>query len=66
MKKIWDLKIRNVKVFSSKKLRQNITNVLFLLFMLSSLLFCFLCLEKICNLSICIYNKINIIVDLVK
>ncbi len=60
------LKIKKVKVCSSKKLKQNITNLLFLLFMFSSLLFCFWCLEKICNYSICISNDIKIIIDLVK
>jgi hypothetical protein len=65
MKKIWGLKIKKVKVFSSKKLKQNITNVLFI-FMFSSLLLCFWCLEKICNLSICISNDIKIVIDLVK
>jgi hypothetical protein len=38
MIKIWGLKIKKVKVFSSKKLRRNITKVLFLLFMYFSLL----------------------------
>jgi hypothetical protein len=66
MRKIWGLKIKRVKVFSSKKLRQNITNVLFLLFMFSSLLLCFWCLEKIYNPSICTFNAIEIVIDLVK
>jgi hypothetical protein len=66
MKKIWGLKIKRVKVFSSKQLRQNITNVLFLLFMFSSLFLCFWCLEKLCNPSICTFNDINTVIDLVK
>jgi hypothetical protein len=66
MKKIWGLKIKRVKTFFSKKLRQNITNVLFLLFMFSSSLFCFWCLEKNCNPSIYTFNDTKIIIDLVK
>jgi hypothetical protein len=66
MRKIWGLKIKRVKVFSSKKLRQNITNVLFLLFMFSSSFLCFWCLKKICNPLICTSNDISIIIDLVK
>jgi hypothetical protein len=38
MKKIWGLKMKRVKAFSLEKLKQNITNILFLLFMFSSLL----------------------------
>jgi hypothetical protein len=66
MRKIWGLKIKKVKVFSSKTLRQNIANVLFLFFMFFSLLLCFWCLEKICNLSIFIFNDIKILTNLVK
>jgi hypothetical protein len=66
MRKIWGMKIKRVRDFSSKKLKQNITNVLFLLFMISSLLLCFWCLKKICNPSICTFNDINIVIDLVK
>jgi hypothetical protein len=66
MRKIWGMKIKRVRDFSSKKLKQNIANVLFLLFMISSLLLCFWCLKKICNPSICTFNDINIVVDLVK
>jgi hypothetical protein len=60
------LKIKRVKFFFSKELRQNITNVLFLLFIFSSLLLCFWCLKKICNPSICTSNDIKIVIDLVK
>jgi hypothetical protein len=66
MKYKWGFKIKKVKVFSSKKLKENITNVFFLLFMFSSLLLCFWCLEKTFNPSIYISNDIKIIVDLVK
>jgi hypothetical protein len=66
MKKIRGLKIENVKAFSSKKLKQNITNVLFFLFMLFALFLCFWCLEKIYNLSICTSNDIKIVIDLFK
>jgi hypothetical protein len=65
MKKIWGLKIKRAKAFSSKKLRQNITNFLFLLFMLYSLLLWFWCLERICNPPICTSNDIKMVVDLV-
>jgi hypothetical protein len=66
MKKIWDLKIEKVLKISSKELAQNITNVFFLFFMFSSLFFCFWCLKKNYNLSICTSNDIKIIIDLVK
>jgi hypothetical protein len=66
MRKIWGLKIKRVKVFSSKTLRQNITNVFFILFMFSSLLLYFWCLENTFNSSIYISNDIKIIIDLVK
>jgi len=66
MRKIWGLKIKRVQVFSSKKLKQNITNVLFLLFMFSSLLLSFCCLKEICIPSICISNDIKIVINLVK
>jgi hypothetical protein len=66
MKKLWGLKIKRVKKISSKTLKQNITNVFFLLFMFSSLLLCFWCLEKNCNPSICTFNDPKIIIDLVK
>ncbi len=65
MRKIWGLKIKKVKVFSSKKLKQNITNVFFLLFMFSSLFLCFWCVEKNFNPSICTSNDIKIVIDLV-
>jgi hypothetical protein len=60
------LKTKRVKVFSSKELKQNITNVLFLLFMFLFLAPLLLVLEKICNRSIHISNDIKVIVDLVK
>jgi hypothetical protein len=61
------LKIKKVKVvFFSKTLKQNITNVFFLLFMVSSLILCFWCLKKICNPSICTSNDIKIVIELVK
>jgi hypothetical protein len=52
--------------FFFKKLKENITNVLFFLFMFFSLLLCFWCLKKICDPSIYISNDIKIIIDLVK
>jgi hypothetical protein len=58
--KIRGLKIKRVKVFSSKILRQNITNVIFFL------LFCFWCLEFFYNISLCTFNDIKIVIDLVK
>jgi hypothetical protein len=66
MRNIWGLKIKRVRAFSSKKLKQNITNVIFFLFMFFSLLLHFLCLEKNCNPSIYISSDIKIVVDLVK
>jgi len=58
--------IKRVRVFSSKTLNQIITNVFFVLFMFSSLLVCFWCLEKICNPLICTYNDIKVVINLVK
>jgi len=66
MKKNMGFENRRVKIFSSKKLKQNITNVLFLLLMFSSLFLCFWCFEKHYNPSICTSNDIKVIIDLVK
>jgi hypothetical protein len=56
--------IKKVGTFSSKKLRENMTNVLFLLFKFSSLLLCFWCLERNCDPSIYICNDIKIIIGI--
>jgi hypothetical protein len=61
-----DMGFENKEGFSSKTLRQNIKNVLFLLFMFSSLVLCFWYLEKNCNPSICTSNDMKIVIDVVK
>jgi preprotein translocase subunit SecG len=63
--KVMGCKNKEGSSFFSKTLKQ-ITNVLFLLFMFSSLFLYFWCLEKICNLSICTSNDIKTVIDLVK